>query len=293
MIPRFSYLIEPLGSEYNNTKNIAGVDIVVNTTIENAAFVNRIGVVVGAPNDSELKIGDTVVVHHNVFRTYLNMRGKKTKSNEYFRDDLYLVSSDRVFLYKRNDHWKTLKEYCFVAPISYDQDRSYTQVEKLQENTGTVYFGNETLTSADIPVGDKVGFTRNSGYDVFNDLNSSGDNGIIFRGFRSGTVSFIDRYGGGANYVSHSVTLTQDSNWHHFVLSFTNDNSCKIYMDGNISPILEFNSFLSTFTHTTTLHFGKGIASQNPTGITLDQVRIFDRAITAAEVTTLYNEVAC
>jgi len=165
MIPRFSYLIEPLGSEYNNTKNIAGVDIVVNTTIEDAAFVNRMGVVVGAPNDSELKIGDTVVVHHNVFRTYLNMRGKKTKSNEYFRDDLYLVSSDRVFLYKRNDHWKTLKEYCFVAPISYDQDHLLLVNKAKEDNVGLLKYSNKYLSSKNINEGDRVGFTRNSEYE--------------------------------------------------------------------------------------------------------------------------------
>ena len=101
MNPRYGYLIEPLGSEYNNTKNISGVDFVVNTTIENALFVNRIGVIKGIPTnieDNELQVGDIVVVHHNVFRTYLNMKGQKTKSNEYFRSGSYIVPLERIYL---------------------------------------------------------------------------------------------------------------------------------------------------------------------------------------------------
>ena len=119
MRPRYGYLIEPLGGEYNNTKNVGGVDLVVNTTIEDASFVNRIGIVKGLPttdNETELKVGDIVVVHHNVFRTYLDMKGRKTKSNEYFRNNSYIVPLERIYLYKRKDDWKALKAFCFVRP---------------------------------------------------------------------------------------------------------------------------------------------------------------------------------
>ena len=165
MNPRYGYLIEPLGSEYNNTKNIAGVDLVVNTTIEDAAFVNRLGVVVATPKNSEIKVDDIVVLHHNVFRTYLNMKGKKTKSNEFFRDDLYLVSPDRIFLYSRDGKWKTIENYCFIKPVDKEQDKSYFQVEKLQEHTGVVYFGNKNLESLGVFEGDRIGFTKNSEYE--------------------------------------------------------------------------------------------------------------------------------
>jgi co-chaperonin GroES (HSP10) len=165
--PRHAYLIEPVGGEYRNTKSLAGSDIVVNTSIEDAKYVNRLGVVLEVPinHRENIKVGDLVIVHHNVFRTHLNMRGTKTKSNEFFRANTYLVTTDRIFLYGSHKKWSTVNDFCFIRPSLKDQDRSYTQVEKLQENTGTVYFGNETLTSADILVGDKVGFTRNSEYE--------------------------------------------------------------------------------------------------------------------------------
>ena len=164
MKPRYSYLISPLGSEYNNTKNIGGVEVTINTTIEDAKFVNRLGVVLATPeyNEEDITVGDIVVVHHNVFRTYLNMKGKQTKSNEFFRDDMYLVKPDRIFLYKSKGKWKTLSNFCFVKPVEKVQDKSYIQLEKNQENTGKLVFGNKNLS---IPEGTRIGFTKNSEYE--------------------------------------------------------------------------------------------------------------------------------
>ena len=76
MNPRWNYLIKPEGKEYNNTKKIAGQDFIVNTTIEDAKFCESSGYCVCAsPEGSEIKEGSRVVVHHNVFRTYLDMKG--------------------------------------------------------------------------------------------------------------------------------------------------------------------------------------------------------------------------
>ena len=142
MNPRYGYLIEPLGSEYNNTKKIAGVDLVVNTTIEDAAFVNRLGVVKGLPTnieDNELEVGDVVVVHHNVFRTYLNMKGQKTKSNELFRENSDIVALERIYLYKRKNDWKALKTYCFGLPVDYTKDSAILRDKKKEEFEGGTY----------------------------------------------------------------------------------------------------------------------------------------------------------
>lgn len=168
MRPRYGYLIEPLGGEYNNTKNIAGVDFVVNTTIEDASFVNRLGVVKALPtteNDSELQVGDIVVVHHNVFRTYLDMKGRKTKSNEYFRGDSYIVPLERIYLYKRKDDWKALKSFCFVLPVDYDQDSAILRNKEKEDHVGLIEVSNKYLESKGIFKGSKIGFTKNSEYE--------------------------------------------------------------------------------------------------------------------------------
>ena len=168
MRPRYGYLIEPLGGEYNNTKNVGGVDLVVNTTIEDASFVNRIGIVKGLPTtdkNTELQVGDIVVVHHNVFRTYLDMKGQQRKSNEYFRSGLYLVSPERIFLYKKDGgDWKTTNEYCFVRPIEHIQDGVFLTDEEKEEHLGLLVYANNNLLSKGINQGDTIGFTKNSEY---------------------------------------------------------------------------------------------------------------------------------
>lgn len=156
MIPRNKYLIEPLGEEYINERN----GLVVNTSIEHAKYVNRIGVVISVPKEEDsIKEGDHVVVHHNVFRTYLDMKGRKRKSNEYFRDGLYLVSADRVYMYKRDGEWKAANDYCFVEPIEYIQESEIQKTDKEQEHTGVIRYSNKFLS------GTKVGFVKDSEYE--------------------------------------------------------------------------------------------------------------------------------
>jgi len=168
MRPRYGYLIEPLGGEYNNTKNVGGVDLVVNTTIEDASFVNRIGIVKGLPTtdkDTELQVGDIVVVHHNVFRTYLDMKGRKTKSNEYFRGNSYIVPLERIYLYKRKDDWKALKAFCFVLPVDYTQDSVILRNKEKEDHVGLIEVSNKYLESKGVIKGSKIGFTKNSEYE--------------------------------------------------------------------------------------------------------------------------------
>jgi hypothetical protein len=163
MKPRYGYLISPSGSEYNNTKKIGGVDFVVNTTIEDASFVNRVGIMRHSLN-GDIPAGAEVIVHHNVFRTYRDMKGRKRKSNEYFRDNAYLVDPGRVYLYKIDGKWKAANDWCFVRPIDYVQDSEILRTDKEQKHTGVVVYSNANLEVLGIKAGTKVGFTKNSEY---------------------------------------------------------------------------------------------------------------------------------
>lgn len=160
MKTRWDYLIKPYGKTYNNTKKINGKDLIVNTSIEDATFVNRLGIVCAVPNGGQVPLGSIVVVHHNVFRTYLDMKGRKRKSNEYFRDEEYLVSAEKIYMYDNGEGWKTTEEYCFVTPVDYDQDSEiYRSDKEKEEHVGIIK--HSSLYSP----GTKVGFTRNSEYE--------------------------------------------------------------------------------------------------------------------------------
>ena len=166
MKPRYTYLIKPIGSEHITTKKVGDQELTINATIENAKYVNRIGEVVSAPDDSEqLKPGDLVILHHNVFRTYLDMKGRKRKSNEYFRDGKYLVPLEKMYLYKRDGVWRALNHYCFVRPVDYRQESEILRTDKEEKHTGVVAYTNEYLESKGVYNGDTIGFTKNSEYE--------------------------------------------------------------------------------------------------------------------------------
>jgi len=162
MTPRWDYLITPYGKEKKKKKKIANHNFIINTTIENAAFVNRLGVVYAAPNGGRIPEGSIVVVHHNVFRTYLDMKGEKRKSNEYFRDGQYLVNPNKIYMYNDGKGWKTTEGYCFITPVDYIQDSVlYRSDKEKEEHVGIVKHANTDLFQEN----DMIGFTKNSEYE--------------------------------------------------------------------------------------------------------------------------------
>ena len=157
----YNFILTPFGSEYNNSNENG---IVVNATIEDSKFVNRIAIVVEVPlNYSGLiQKGDKVVIHHNVFRTYLDMKGNKKKSREFFRDDLYIVDPSRIYLYNNGDGWNSHLDYCFIRPIKKIQHSEIYNPGNEEDHIGEVVFSNKYLSSNGINIGDRIGFTKNS-----------------------------------------------------------------------------------------------------------------------------------
>jgi len=124
--------------------------------------VNRLGIVCAVPNGGQIPLDSIVVVHHNVFRTYLDMKGRKRKSNEYFRDEQYLVNPNRIYMYNEGDGWKTTEEYCFINPIDYIQDGDlYRSDKEKEEHVGIVKHGK----IKNVLEGDLIAFTKNSEYE--------------------------------------------------------------------------------------------------------------------------------
>ena len=104
----FDFVIEPKGNRYNNTKKVGDKNLIVNTEIFNHQFVNRKAIVKSVPTayETKIKLGDTVIVHHNVFRRWHNVKGKEKNSRSYFDENTYLVKEDQIFLYKTNEKWQ-------------------------------------------------------------------------------------------------------------------------------------------------------------------------------------------
>lgn len=164
----YNFMLSPLGDNYSNVKNIAGTNITFNTSLDLAKYVNRIAVVIEIPMyyKGDIKAGDLVVVHHNVFRTYHDMKGRQTKSPEFFRDDIYIVSQDRIYLYKSNGIWKSHLNYCFVKPIARIQNELLHSLEKEEKHIGVVVYPSKTQEEKlKLNSGSIVAFTKNSEYE--------------------------------------------------------------------------------------------------------------------------------
>jgi len=155
----YDFIIKPLGERYNNKVNIDNKELIINSSISDHKFVNRLAKVVSIPLaiKTNIKINDIVIVHHNLFRRYYNMKGKSVNGSKYFKDDLYFASESQIYLYN-NGIWNTNKDFCFIKPL---QENNEFSVEKVKKNVGIIKYGNSSLEVLGITTGDVVGFKSN------------------------------------------------------------------------------------------------------------------------------------
>ena len=112
------FIISPIGERYSNSKKIDDKELILNTEIFNHQFVNRKAKVIATPILFSLPIimGDEIIVHHNVFRRWTDVKGREKNSKSYWKDDKYLISEDQIFLYK-NEDWKATPGFSFIKPL--------------------------------------------------------------------------------------------------------------------------------------------------------------------------------
>jgi hypothetical protein len=154
----FDFIIKPLGDRYNNKVNIGDKELIINTNIESFKSVNNFAEVIATPlaYSTDIKVGDIVVIHHNVFRVFYDIRGNKKNSRSYFKDDLYFCSLDQIYLYKNTGKWKAFGDRCFVKPI---KNNDSLRLDKEQSLIGILKYGNSSLEMLKINEGDLVGYT--------------------------------------------------------------------------------------------------------------------------------------
>ncbi len=165
----YDFIVKPLGKEYSNDIKIGGIKLILNTKIESFKFVNNLAVVVKTPiaYNTPIKTGDIIVIHHNVFRTFYDIRGNKKKSRSWFKEDLYFCSLDQIYLYKNKDDFKSINNRCFIKPL---KSKNKFSVNKEQKLIGILKIGNSSLEAAGVSEGDVVGYTPYGEYDfIIND----------------------------------------------------------------------------------------------------------------------------
>lgn len=163
----FYFIVEPKdNSRYNNTKEIGGVEFIVNTSEEEHKFSNRHAIVMETPlgYNGPIKPGDTLLVHHNVFKFYNDMKGNRRSGKSFFKENKFFIEPDQFFLYKTNGDWNSYDRYCFVRPVPATEcyiKKPFTH-EPLM---GEMVYPNDYLKSRGVNAGDKVCFTPESEYE--------------------------------------------------------------------------------------------------------------------------------
>ena len=154
----FSFIVKPVGERYNNKIKIDGKDLVINTKIESFKSVNNLAEIVSVPlaYSTDIKVGDLVVIHHNVFRRFYDIRGKQKNSRAFFMDNLYFCDIDQIYLYKNDDRWKAFGDRCFIKPL---KNNDSLKLDKEQNLIGILKYGNSSLEALKINEGDLVGYT--------------------------------------------------------------------------------------------------------------------------------------
>lgn len=144
MISPFYFIVEPVGGKSYDSVRDNG--LIVSVSKEDHKSTNRFATVLNVPigYSGGIKPGAIVVVHHNVFRSYYDMKGKERKSFSHIKDNLYYLETDQFYLYKNNDSedWMANPPYCFVKPVSKKQGLSTIEAGIEEPLVGEIVYSN-------------------------------------------------------------------------------------------------------------------------------------------------------
>tara|TARA_R110000796_G_scaffold119534_2_gene233682 strand:- start:1866 stop:2411 length:546 start_codon:yes stop_codon:yes gene_type:complete len=156
------------GMRYDNLSKHGDGKLITSSSQEDHTTTNRFATVEEVPilwaYNKDIKKGDTIVIHHNIFRKYYDMKGVEKSGPCHFKDDLYIVDIEQVYLYKSNGVWKSVGDYCFIKPVEKEKG-VILSVDRNKQLVGEVKYGNDELVKLDILKGDNVCFLPDSEYE--------------------------------------------------------------------------------------------------------------------------------
>ena len=156
-----AFIVQPLNdTRYDNIREMGDVEFIVSSSQEDHRFSLTNFLI----HDSFSSKGDTLLVHHNVFKYYYDMKGVQKSGRSYFKDQLFFIEEDQFFLYKKDDQWKAHSKYCFVKPVE-EKESWIKKFVKEEPLFGTLRYGNEQLEKLGVKEGDEISFTPQSEYE--------------------------------------------------------------------------------------------------------------------------------
>jgi hypothetical protein len=159
----YMFIVRPKdGKRYANIND----GLIVSTSQEDHRFSQRIAEVVELPikYDGPIKVGDLLLVHHNVFKFYYDMKGRQKSGRSFFKDDLFFVDHMQFFMYHDGDRWHAHDKYCFIKPVEKKESIIFKNVSE-EPLIGTIRYINEQLEAFGLKEGDEISFKPDSDYE--------------------------------------------------------------------------------------------------------------------------------
>jgi len=192
----FDFIVKPKTGRSTSSSNVEGKELLLNTELQNHNYVSRLGVVTSTPLLESIEVieNDEVIVHHNVFRRFYDVRGKEKNSRSYYEEDYFFAQPDQIYAYKRNGEWKATKGFCFIKPVKENKMFS-TDFEK--PGKGIIKYSDGTLEKETL-----VSFTEGMEYEFFIEKE---------RLYRVPTNQITIKYGYKGNEVEYNPSWAQSS----------------------------------------------------------------------------------
>lgn len=163
----FYFIVKPSGGRrYDNVRDFGGIEFIISSSKEDHRVSNRFAEVIEVPSgyDGEIKAGDTLLVHHNVFKFYNDMRGRERSGRSFLGKDLFFVDEDQFFMFHNGVEWKSMGKYCFLIP-SEKKDYYLHKTGSDEPLVGKIKYITPYLADAGLSVGDEVVYTPGTEYE--------------------------------------------------------------------------------------------------------------------------------
>ena len=135
------FLVTPANGQRYTTERKG---IIISSSKEDHLASTREAIVLETPYDYDgpIQKGDIVIIHHNTFKYYYDMRGAEKSSWNHFRDDLFMV--DDIYAYKRGEQrWRGVGRYVFVAPIKNGRENTIITSDLEKPLIGEIRYINQ------------------------------------------------------------------------------------------------------------------------------------------------------
>lgn len=140
---------------YDNIKKIGDVNFITSVSEEDHKASNRIAVVIETPHmySGPIKPGYELIVHHNVFKFYNDMKGNRRSGKSFLFENDFILDDEQWFAFREGEgsEFTAKKGIVFVEPIK----------ESFREGSVIIHDN----TNDKISVGTIVNFTPESEYE--------------------------------------------------------------------------------------------------------------------------------